>query len=224
LAFCFSDQPRYCPEQVCCQRQENETLEKSSNSVSVADLRSEIGNCRVCADFLAARPRPVVQFSETSRIVIIGQAPGARVHASGVPWDDASGERLRQWTGLSDKDFYDPAKVALVPMGFCYPGTGESGDLPPRLECAPLWHKRVMECLPGNRLTLLVGSYAQKRYLSGLKRQTLTEIVRDAGSWTAGFFPLPHPSWRSTIWMRRNPWFEQETLPALRSALRNVCR
>jgi uracil-DNA glycosylase len=199
-------------------------LEKSSNSVSVADLRSEIGNCRVCADFLAARPRPVVQFSETSRIVIIGQAPGARVHASGVPWDDASGERLRQWMGLSDKDFYDPAKVALVPMGFCYPGTGESGDLPPRPECAPLWHKRVMECLPGNRLTLLVGSYAQKRYLSGLKRQTLTETVRDAGSWTAGFFPLPHPSWRSAIWMRHNPWFEQETLPALRAALRNVCR
>ena len=199
-------------------------LKKSPNPVSVADLLSEIGNCRVCADVLAAGPRPVVQFSATSRIVIIGQAPGARVHASGVPWDDASGERLRQWTGLSDEDFYDPAKVALVPMGFCYPGTGDSGDLPPRPECAPLWHERIMEFLPGNRLTLLVGSYAQKHYLTGLKRQTLTEIVRDAGSRTAGFFSLPHPSWRSTIWMRRNPWFERETLPALRSAVRNVHR
>jgi uracil-DNA glycosylase len=151
-------------------------------------------------------------------------APGARVHASGVPWDDASGERLRQWTGLSNDDFYDPAKVALVPMGLCYPGKGESGDLPPRPECAPLWHERVMKFLPENRLILLVGSYAQKRYLPSLKRQTLTEIVRDAGSKTAGFFPLPHPSWRSTIWMRRNPWFEQKTLPALRSAVRNVSR
>lgn len=199
-------------------------MEKSPNPVSVAELLTEIGNCRVCADMLAAGPRPVVQFSGTSRIVIIGQAPGARVHASGVPWDDASGKRLREWTGLSDEDFYDPAKVALVPMGFCYPGTGESGDLPPRPECAPLWHKRVMAYLPGDRLTLLVGGYAQKRFLPGLKRQTLTEIVRDAGSRIAGFFPLPHPSWRSTVWMRRNPWFEQETLPALRSAVRDFRR
>ena len=197
-------------------------MEKSSHSLSVADLLTEIGNCRVCANALAAGPRPIVQFSGTSRIVIIGQAPGARVHASGVPWDDASGERLRQWTGLSNDDFYDPAKVALVPMGFCYPGKGKSGDLPPRPECAPLWHERVMEFLPGNCLILLVGSYAQKRYLPALKRQTLTEIVRDAGEKTAGFFPLPHPSWRSTIWMRRNPWFEQKTLPALRSAVRNA--
>lgn len=166
-----------------CRRREGGTLEKSPNPVSVAELLSEIVNCRVCADMLAAGPRPVVQFSGTSRIVIIGQAPGARVHASG----DATGERLREWTGLSDVDFYDPAKVALVPMAFCYPGTGESGDLPPRPECAPLWHERVMAHLPGDRLTLLVGGYAQKRYLPGLKRQTLTEIVRDAGSRIAGF-------------------------------------
>jgi uracil-DNA glycosylase len=212
------------PGQVGCQRQESETLEELPHSVSVDDLLSEIRRCRVCAEFLAWGPRPVVQFSETSRIVIIGQAPGARVHASGVPWDDASGERLRQWTELTNKDFYDPAKVALMPMGFCYPGTGKSGDLPPRPECAPLWHERVMKVLPATRLTLLVGSYAQKRYLSGAKRQTLTEIVRDAAPWTAGFFPLPHPSWRSTLWMRQNPWFERETLPALRSALRDVSR
>jgi len=189
---------------------------------SVADLLAEIGQCRVCADHLAAGPRPVVRFSATSRILIVGQAPGARVHASGVPWDDASGARLREWTGLSDLDFYDPARVALVPMGFCYPGKGASGDLPPRPECAPLWHQRVLGSLPGERLTLLVGSYAQKRYLPDLRHQTLTDIVRATEPRAVGFFPLPHPSWRSTGWMRVNPWFESETVPALRSAIRRA--
>ena len=135
---------------------------------NAASLIAEIRDCRVCADVLAAGPRPIVQFSATSRIVIIGQAPGTRVHESGVPWDDASGERLRDWTGLSPAHFYDPAIVALVPMGFCYPGTGSSGDLPPRSECAPLWHERVLALLPADRLTLLVGQYAQSRYLTCL--------------------------------------------------------
>lgn len=186
-------------------------------------LLAEIRACTVCAAHLPAGPRPIVQFSATSRIVIIGQAPGTRVHESGIPWDDASGARLRDWTGLSSADFYNPAQVALVPMGFCYPGTGSSGDLPPRPECAPLWHDSVMAHLPEDRLTLLVGSYAQERYLPGAKQQSLTDRVRDHAAFGPAFFPLPHPSWRSTGWMTRNPWFEREVLPALRTAIAERC-
>ena len=183
-------------------------------------LLREIRGCRTCSGSLALGPRPIVQFSASSRIVIIGQAPGARVHASGVPWDDASGERLREWTGLEADRFYDPAKVALVPMGFCYPGTGTSGDLPPRPECAPLWHDRVLAALPPDRLTLLVGSYAQKLYLKPSGRQTLTDMVRNFSGHGQDTFPLPHPSWRSGIWMQRNPWFEIEVPPLLRDRVR----
>lgn len=182
-------------------------------------LIDEIRACTVCAASLAAGPRPVVQFSPASRLVIIGQAPGARVHESGVPWQDDSGNRLRDWTGLSTAAFYDPALVALMPMGFCYPGKGKSGDLPPRPECAPLWHGRVLATLTESRLTLLVGSYAQAHYL---KTKNLTDAVRDFGAHGAGFFPLPHPSWRSGIWMKRNPWFESDVVPALRAAVRKA--
>lgn len=183
-------------------------------------LIDEIRRCTVCASHLAAGPRPIVQFSGTARLLIIGQAPGTRVHESGIPWNDASGDRLREWTGLNKAAFYDPAKVALVPMGFCYPGTGSSGDLPPRPECAPLWHDRVLAQLPANRLTLLVGSYAQARYLPAAKRLSLTERVRAFASFGPKFLPLPHPSWRSTGWMTRNPWFETDLLPALQRAVR----
>jgi uracil-DNA glycosylase len=183
-------------------------------------LLASIRACTVCSDFLAAGPRPIVQFSDTARIVIIGQAPGSKVHASGVPWNDDSGDRLREWTGLSKDLFYDAAQVALVPMGFCYPGKGKSGDLPPRPECAPLWHSRIMALLPTKRLTLLVGTYAQKAYLQLPKGATLTETVRTFDGYGPDFLPLPHPAWRSVIWMRRNPWFEQDVLPAMRSSLR----
>jgi len=186
------------------------------------DLLAQIRACTVCASKLAAGPRPIVQFSKTSRLVIIGQAPGARVHASGIPWDDASGERLRDWTGLGKETFYDPTKVALVPMGFCYPGAGSSGDLPPRPECAPLWHERILSGLPPDRLTLLVGSYAQRNYLKTQKRRTLTEIVQNFDEHSTAFFPLPHPSWRSGTWMKRNPWFENRVLPALRTRIREM--
>lgn len=179
-------------------------------------LIDEIRACTFCAPHLPAGPRPIVQFSATSRILIIGQAPGTRVHASGVPWDDASGDRLREWTGLSVQDFYDPAKVALMPMGFCYPGTGASGDLPPRPECAPHWHDRILAGLPTKRLTLLVGSYAQARYLDAPKRQLLTDSVRAFATFGEAIFPLPHPSWRSSGWMQHNPWFEADVLPKLR--------
>ncbi len=185
----------------------------------IAALRSVIAACTVCAAHLPAGPRPVTQFSATARLVIIGQAPGTRVHESGVPWNDASGERLRDWTGLSTSDFYNVDKVALVPMGFCYPGTGASGDLPPRPECAPLWHDRIFAHLPDARLTLLVGSYAQERYLPETKRQSLTERVRNFASFSPDYLPLPHPSWRSSGWLKKNTWFEQDVLPVLRDAV-----
>lgn len=181
--------------------------------MSLEECLADVRGCRVCSGHL--EPRPIVQLSATARVLIIGQAPGARVHASGVPWDDPSGERLRDWTGIAPADFYDPAKVALVPMGFCYPGTGDSGDLPPRPECAPLWHERLLALLPADRLTLLVGQYAQGRYLAG--KASLTARVRAGGG--AGVFPLPHPSWRVQGWMAKNPWFAAEILPALRAAV-----
>ncbi len=186
-----------------------------TDAATITALRADIAACRVCAAHLVAGPRPVTQFSATSRLIIIGQAPGTRVHESGIPWDDASGERLRAWTGLAPDVFYDAARVALVPMGFCYPGTGASGDLPPRPECAPLWHDRVFSVLPADRLILLVGSYAQERYLPAARRQSLTERVRNFAEFAPGYFPLPHPSWRSTGWMTKNSWFETTVLPPL---------
>ena len=185
-------------------------------------LLAEIRACRVCAPSLPHDPRPVVQAGATARILIIGQAPGSKVHTSGVPWDDDSGERLRDWTGLSRTEFYDPAEVALMPMGFCYPGKGKSGDLPPRKECAPLWHPRLLAAMPDVRLTLLVGQYAHKAYLPRELRGSLTEAVRRHAEAPDGLFPLPHPSWRSRIWMRRNPWFETEVLPVLRGRIREA--
>jgi uracil-DNA glycosylase len=182
-------------------------------------LIEEIRACTVCARHLAAGPRPIVQFSKTSRVLVIGQAPGTRVHESGVPWDDASGQRLREWTGLTSTDFYDARKVALVPMGFCYPGTGTSGDLPPRPECAPLWHDRVLATLTQRRLTILVGSYAQERYLPRTRQMSLTDRVHENRGFDEGLFPLPHPSWRSTAWMRKNLWFESDIVPKLRAAV-----
>jgi uracil-DNA glycosylase len=182
-------------------------------------LIDEIRACTVCAMSLTAGPRPIFQFGPTARLVIIGQAPGSKVHQSGVPWQDDSGDRLRDWTGLSAKVFYDPAKVALMPMGFCYPGKGKSGDLPPRPECAPLWHERVLASLTDCRLTLLVGSSAQAHYL---KAGNLTDAVKAFRAHGPVFFPLPHPSWRSGIWMKRNPWFETDVLPALRVAVQKA--
>jgi uracil-DNA glycosylase len=186
---------------------------------AIEALICNIRNCQVCAASLAHGVRPVVQFSQSSRLLIIGQAPGARVHASGIPWDDASGDRLRAWTGLDRARFYDPQTVALVPMGFCYPGTGASGDLPPRSECAPLWHDRVLACLTHRRLTLLVGSYAQKHYLPEARKQTLTATVQAFDSHGPDVIALPHPSWRSTGWMQKNPWFERDLLPRLQDRI-----
>jgi len=182
------------------------------------ELHQEITACQICAEHLPHGPRPVLQFSDTSRIVIIGQAPGSKVHASGIPWDDDSGNRLREWTGITSEVFYDPAKIALVPMGFCYPGKASGGDKPPRPECAPQWHERVLATLPKDRLTLLVGTYAQAQYLPETKKLSLTERVRRYSDF-APYLPLPHPAWRSRIWMGKNPWFEEEVLPVLRARI-----
>lgn len=182
-------------------------------------LHQEIKACSICAEHLPLGPRPVVQFSATSRVLIIGQAPGTKVHASGIPWDDDSGDRLRSWLGLDKPTFYNPDAVALIPMGFCYPGKAKGGDAPPRKECAPQWHQRILEILPEDRLTLLVGSYAQGQYLPQTRKAPLTQRVREGGQMSEALgpvIPLPHPSWRVRMWMAKNPWYENDTLPALR--------
>lgn len=187
---------------------------------ALASLCNEIAACRVCAAHLPAGPRPVVQLGATARLLIIGQAPGSKVHASGIPWEDASGARLQAWLGIDAATFYDANQIAMMPMGFCYPGAvSGAGDLPPRPECAPLWHERVRAALPDIHLTILIGQYAQQRYLASARRTTLTETVRAAADFLPSFMPLPHPSWRSTGWMRRNPWFEAEILPTLQTAV-----
>ena len=191
-------------------------MNADSADVTAGALKREIAACTHCSASLPLGPRPVVQFSAAARLLIIGQAPGTKVHQSGIPWDDASGMRLCEWTGLTAEELHDPALVAIVPMGFCYPGKAKSGDLPPRPECAPLWHERVLALLPEDRLTLLVGSFAQKYYLPEAKKLPMAEIVRTYRKCGPNIVALPHPSWRSTLFMRRNPWFERDVLPALR--------
>lgn len=182
-------------------------------------LLLRIRGCTHCAGHLPLGPRPILSVDPRASLLVIGQAPGTRVHASGVPWDDASGERLRSWLQLDHTQFYDPERVAIMPMGFCYPGKGRGGDLPPRPECAPLWHDAVRRHLPALRLTLLIGRYAQTRYL-GSGPETLETTVRRFNDFLPrGYFPLPHPSPRNTLWLKRRPWFEAEVLPALRAQL-----
>lgn len=185
---------------------------------AVSNLHRDIEACTLCSDHLPLGPRPVVQFASNSRILIIGQAPGTKVHASSVPWDDDSGDRLREWLGFDKSQFYDPGNIALMPMGFCYPGKKSGGDAPPRKECAPKWHQRILDTLPSDRLTLLVGAYAQAHYLPDTRSLTLTQRVENGGEY-APFVPLPHPAWRVRMWMAKNPWFEAQTLPRLRNAV-----
>ena len=191
------------------------------NDIAVIDLLNEVRACRHCEAELPLGPRPVLRASDSARLLIVGQAPGTRVHASGIPWDDPSGDRLRDWMQVDKSAFYDESRIAIVPMGFCYPGKGKSGDLPPRPECAPLWHERVLALMPQVELTLLIGSYAQAHYL-GKSRETLTERVRRWRDFGPRFLPLPHPSPRNTLWLKRNPWFEKEVLPDLRRRLENI--
>jgi len=187
----------------------------SSTPQSIAPLLADIRACTACAD-LPLGPRPVVQASASARILIAAQAPGKKVHDSGIPFNDASGERLRAWLGMPAQVFYDPARVAIVPMGFCYPGTGRSGDLPPRPECAPLWRARLLGELRQLRLTLIIGRYAQAWHLPGSAGQSLAEAVADWQARWPATVALPHPSPRNNLWLRRNPWFEAQLLPRLR--------
>lgn len=177
-------------------------------------LLKEIKNCEVCNEHLELGCNPILTANAQSKIIIIGQAPGKKVHNSGKPWDDKSGENLRRWMSVDDDTFYNPKKIALVPMGFCYPGTGKSGDLPPRKECAPLWHDTLLEKMKHVQLILLIGQYAQKYYLTNNKLN-LTETVKNYKSYLPKYFPLPHPSPRNNIWMKKNEWFEKTTLKTL---------
>ena len=182
------------------------------------ELLNEARKCRHCAEHLELGPRPVLSADRESRLVIIGQAPGSVVHGTGVPWDDKSGENLRRWLGVDSLTFYDPKKIALVPMGFCYPGKGKSGDLAPRPECAPLWHERLMAEMKQVKLTLLVGKYAQDYYLEKPSK-TLTETVRKFRDHLPQYLPLPHPSPRNNIWQAKNEWFGEEVLPVLKETV-----
>jgi len=189
--------------------------------IALASLLSEVRGCVLCAKHLPLGPRPVVQMHRSARILIAGQAPGRKVHETGVPFNDASGDRLRAWLGLSREVFYDAGQVAILPMGFCFPGTGRSGDLPPRPECAPAWRAALMSHLKHLRLTLVIGQYAQAYHLPN-EAGSVTEAVK---AWRKNWphtVPLPHPSPRNNLWLKRNPWFETELVPALRRRVAEV--
>ncbi|MEP2774279.1 MAG: uracil-DNA glycosylase family protein [Fulvivirga sp.] len=185
-------------------------------------LLQDIKGCTVCKPYLPFAPRPVVQASQQSKIAIIGQAPGLKVQESGIPWDDKSGDELRKWLAVTKEQFYNPNLFALIPMGFCYPGRGKSGDLPPRPECAPLWHQKLLNAIDDIKLTLLIGQYAQKYYLGKNAKSTLTETVKSFKNYSPDYLPLVHPSPRNNIWKSKNPWFEKEVVPALQSVVKNV--
>jgi len=188
-------------------------------------LLREVRACRLCAEHLPLGPRPVLRMTATARLLIIGQAPGTKVHETGIPWNDRSGDRLRQWLAMDRDVFYDESRVAIMPMGFCYPGVDKNGgDRPPRRECAPKWHEPLRAHLPDIELTLLVGAYAQGRYLDGRRKATMTETVRAWRDYGPEFLPLPHPSWRNTGWLKKNPWFEQELVPVLRRRTLRIIR
>jgi len=186
----------------------------SDNQILMAEIRA----CTLCADRLPLGPKPIIRARDpAARIVLIGQAPGTKVHASGVPWEDASGRRLRDWMGLDSATFYDESQVAIVPMGLCYPGKGKGGDAPPRPECAPLWHEKVLQHLPKRRLTILIGAYAQARYLGPGRKSNLGETILAWRDYVGdGFLPLVHSSPRNQGWLKQNPWFEAELVPELR--------
>jgi len=181
-------------------------------------LLTEVRQCTLCEPELPMGARPVVQLHPNAKILVAGQAPGRRVHASGKPFDDPSGDRLRQWMGIDKSTFYDAEKLAIIPMGLCYPGTGKSGDLPPRAECAPAWRHKLLEQLPNLELTLAIGQYAQSWHIDEPK-QTLTERVKNWEHYWPDVLPLPHPSPRNNLWLKRNPWFEDAVIPTLQKRI-----
>ncbi len=192
--------------------------------LTLADLLADVRDCRACEAHLPHGPRPVVQVGEGARVLIVGQAPGARVHASGIPWDDASGKRLRAWLGVDSDQFYDPGQIAIIPMGYCYPGRGKGGDLPPRRECADLWLDHLLAKMPHIALTLLIGAHAQRHFLGRQRKPSLALTVQAWREFAPEFFPLPHPSPRNTPWLQRHLWFEQEMVPALQATVARCLR
>jgi uracil-DNA glycosylase len=180
-------------------------------------LLEEIRNCRICEEVLPLGPRPVLRAHRDSKILVVGQAPGTKVHASGVPWDDASGKELRRWMGVESSLFYSQKIFGIIPMGFCYPGRGKGGDLPPMPVCAPTWHEQLLRQMPELKLTLLIGQYAQNFYLGKERKKNLTETVKNYKEYLPDFFPLVHPSPRNKRWQKRNPWFEEDVVPVLRA-------
>ncbi|MCT4601886.1 MAG: uracil-DNA glycosylase family protein [Marinifilum sp.] len=186
------------------------------------NLLEEIRQCKVCEKYLVNGVNPVLSAHAKSKIAIIGQAPGSKVHSSGIPWDDKSGERLREWLNIDRKTFYNNEIFAIIPMGFCYPGKGKSGDLPPRKECAPLWHEKLFDKIEHLELIVLIGSYAQAYYLGTKNKKTLTETVKNHSEYLPKFIALPHPSPRNNIWLRKNDWFEKDVLPVLRERITSV--
>ena len=187
-------------------------------------LLREIRRCSVCAAHLPLGPRPILSAHGSACILIIGQAPGKRAHERGIPWDDLSGDRLREWMGVSKEQFYDRRKIAVVPMGFCYPGTGKSGDLPPRKECAELWHERLISMMPSIKLTLVLSQYAQSYYLRDRRKGSLTETVKAWKEYRPAILPLPHPSPRNNIWLKKNPWFQEEVIPYLKRRVHGLVK
>ena len=193
-------------------------------TLALTKLVKEIRSCTLCTEHLPLGPRPIIQVSSTAKILIVGQAPGSRVHETGIPFDDPSGDRLREWMGIDKEIFYDDKKIALVPMGFCFPGTGKSGDLPPRPECADTWRVKLLEQLSDIKLTIIVGQYAQAWHLGKSSKENLTETVMAWKSYWPKAIPLPHPSPRNNIWLKKNPWFEEEVLPSLRRKVKAVLK
>ena len=191
------------------------------STASLKKLLRDVRTCRICEPHLPLGPNPILRASSTARVLIIGQAPGTRVHQTGIPWNDPSGDRLRDWMQVDRDRFSDDKEIAIIPMGFCYPGKGKSGDLPPRPECAAEWHNRLLAEMPSVRLTILIGKYAQDYYLDS-KRQSLTETVKSWRNYLPEYFPLPHPSPRNNRWLRNNPWFEEEVLPAFRKRITDL--
>ena len=189
-------------------------------STSLSKLVKEIRSCALCTEFLPLGPRPVVQAGVSAKILIVGQAPGRRVHETGVPFVDPSGDRLRSWMGIEKEVFYDKNKIAIVPMGFCFPGTGKSGDLPPRPECAEIWRDKLLNLLPNVALTVVVGQYAQSWHLGKSNKHNLTETVRAWKEYWPRSVPLPHPSPRNNIWLKKNVWFEDEVLLHLKKKVK----
>ena len=196
-----------------------DSLIPTDQVTQLKQLKQKISNCKECKDYI--EPNPVLRIGYCAQLLVIGQAPGTKVHATGIPWNDASGQRLRKWLGLSPEEFYDTSKVAIMPMGFCYPGKGRSGDLPPRKECQQLWHDKLLALMPNIKSTLLIGQYAQHAYLPG-RHKKLADNVRHWETWFPRLIPMPHPSPRNQLWLKQHAWFEDSIIPQIQTHIRQL--